>query len=301
MPVIKVKDDEEDASGAFETKRDRMATETLEEETVETTSEPQETHAESIEETESPVETQARQKGWRPKEEFEGDSEEWVPAEEFVARGPLYETIHKLNRKVKRMQDSLDAAGQQYSKMEKRVREETIASLKKELNEASANNDVAKAMEVKDRIVEVEKEAKTDSPPSNPAFDSWVEDNQWYNDDDVLRAAADGLGYSLKQKNPDMPATDLYAEVTKRIKQKFPQEFKSESKVTTVTTASKRPTANAVTKKKTNLPAYRQLPADAKINYRRLVKSDRNPHGVITHEQFMKDYVANGGPLDTEE
>lgn len=299
MPVIKVNEDEI-SEGAFETKRDKIASEPIEEDTLETLTDDTVIEEPIIEEPQAEI--QAREKGWKPKEEFEGPEEEWIPAEEFVARGPLYETIHKLNRKIKKMEQTLDAASQQYSKVEKRVREETIASLKAELKTASDNNDVATALEVKDKIVAAEKDIQpTSSTATNPAFNTWVEDNQWYNEDKILRVTADGLGASILKDNPSIPASELYDEVSKIIKKEFPHKFKQESKVTTVSTTTNRTATRQATKGKKNLPSYNQLPPDAKINYRRLVKNDKTKSGIISHEQFMKDYVASGGPLEQDE
>ncbi len=42
-----------------------------------------------------PTETQARNLGWRPKEEFTGDEKNWFPADEFLRRGDLLAEISK--------------------------------------------------------------------------------------------------------------------------------------------------------------------------------------------------------------
>ena len=41
----------------------------------------------------SPIEQKAIQMGWRPKEQFEGDEEEFIDAKEFVRRQPLFDRI----------------------------------------------------------------------------------------------------------------------------------------------------------------------------------------------------------------
>ena len=38
----------------------------------------------------NPYEGQAREMGWRPKDEWEGEPEKWRDAKEFVERGELY-------------------------------------------------------------------------------------------------------------------------------------------------------------------------------------------------------------------
>ena len=39
------------------------------------------------------VEKTAYEEGWRPKEEFSGETERWVPAKEFMDRKPLFQKI----------------------------------------------------------------------------------------------------------------------------------------------------------------------------------------------------------------
>jgi len=48
-----------------------------------------------------PLADKARASGWRPKEEFEGDPDEWVDAGEFVRRKPLFDQIHNLKKQAK--------------------------------------------------------------------------------------------------------------------------------------------------------------------------------------------------------
>ena len=48
-----------------------------------------------------PYEEQAREQGWRPKEEFDGDESKWRPAKEFVERGELFGKIDSLGKELK--------------------------------------------------------------------------------------------------------------------------------------------------------------------------------------------------------
>ena len=41
----------------------------------------------------NPYEGEAREMGWRPKEEWQGEPEKWRDAKEFVERGELYGKI----------------------------------------------------------------------------------------------------------------------------------------------------------------------------------------------------------------
>lgn len=287
MPVLKLNTTEE--------KTEKV------EETVNEDSEVQdgEEHVASPAETK---ETLAREKGWVPQTEFKGDADEWVDAEEFLARGPLYDAIHKANRKIKTLTETLDKFKDHYNKVENNAKQKALEELRRELKAASDERDIEKALEVKDKINELTQETKDEvrSTSTTPEFDTWVESNPWYNEDRVLRHAANGVGYELQAEHPDWSPNKIYAEVEKQIKKEFPEKFKPANKTmpTTVTTTTKRTSSTKPQGK--SVPSYKQLPDDAKVNYRRLVKSDRNPSGPLTHEQFMKDYISAGGALETE-
>lgn len=47
------------------------------------------------------VENTAREQGWKPLEEFDGDKSKWVSAETFVAKGELIYKIESLGKKLK--------------------------------------------------------------------------------------------------------------------------------------------------------------------------------------------------------
>ncbi len=54
----------------------------------------------------SDVEQDAYNQGWRPEAEFKGEGD-WIDANEFVARKPLYDSLSKQNKKMKRMETML--------------------------------------------------------------------------------------------------------------------------------------------------------------------------------------------------
>lgn len=288
MPVIKVNDEPE-------LKSEKQVEEEVVDEIEESPEVPEVSADEEV----------ARKKGWVPKADFKGNKDEWIDAKEFNARGPLYEAISQANKKIKRLAETVESFQEHYSKVEQTAKEKAIAELRAQLKLASDDRDIERALEVKDKITELTNEVRTENKDNRatdvtPEFNRWVADNEWYNSDRVLRHAANGIGHELQQEHPDWAPAKIYKEVEKQIRDEFPHKFNSEeeSPVTTVTTTSKR--TASVRQSKSKLPSVKQLPEEAKKNYRRLVKSDRNPNGPLTHEQFMKDYTAAGGPLQEE-
>jgi len=96
-----------------EESQDEEVTEDVEddgEETVEVIEEADET-VEVEDTTDSPrseSEIQARESGWKPKDEWDGDPTEWVSAEEFNRRGEYLRKIHNQNRKIKQLDDVVE-------------------------------------------------------------------------------------------------------------------------------------------------------------------------------------------------
>lgn len=238
-----------------------------------------------------PVENKAREMGWTPKDEFSGDPETFVEAKEFVERAPLYKALHQANRKIKKMQETLETFRDHYTKVEVAAKERAIKELQSQLETASEERDIKKALEIKDKITEVQSQGKETETKTNPDFESWVEENKWYNDDPKLKTFATGIGFGLAQEHPDWTPAKIFQEVTKITKESFPDKFTVKKPATKVSTNAR--TTGGSDGKRT--PSIRQLPEEARVNYNRLVKSDRNPHGILTPEEFWKDYLAAGG------
>jgi len=64
-----------------------------------------------------PYEDQAREQGWRPKEEYEGDPEKWRPAKEFVERGELFGKIDHMGKELKETRKALKMLQEHHSKV----------------------------------------------------------------------------------------------------------------------------------------------------------------------------------------
>lgn len=253
---------------------------------------PEESLGNEHQEEPNEVEVQASEKGWVPKEKYQGDPEAWVDAKEFISRGPLYDALHSANRKIKSLQETMDAFKEHHNKVETRAREKALAELKDQLKVASEERDIGAALEIKDKITSLSQEATEVQP--NTVFNTWVESNQWYKTDNKLKTFATGIGFGLAQENPSWSVEQVYNEVTKIVKEEFPEKFnKKPNKVT-----SANQTVNNDGKSNKRLPSANQLPEDARKNYRKLVKSTSNPNGPLTHAEFMSEYLQIGGTIN---
>lgn len=263
--------------------------------------------------TPTPEETlvvKAREMGWVPKEEFKGDADTWVDAKEFVGRAPLFDALHKANRKIKQLDERYETLTKHHIKVFEAAKKKALEEYRVQLKEASDNSDIDKALEIKDKIDDLEEqvfEAETVTTPDKEitktdenaeyvkTFKSWEEQNNWYKDDEDLKVIADGYGVQIWKKNPELTYEEVLVKVTEKVKSNFPTKFGEESPKKKPGVVAK-PSSGVVEKGKTKV-TYSQLPDETKEVYRLLVKSDRNPGGIYTHEEFIKEYLAIGGTV----
>ena len=242
----------------------------------------------------------ATSSGWKPREEFEGDPDEWVDADEFLRRRPLFDSLHKANRKTKQLEKEvagLVAFQKQQQDLFKKERETLVEELRKATRTAAQENDAARMLEIDDQIEEIEKNAPVVSEvaepeESDPVYDAWVEKNAWYEEDDDMAAHADAIGARL-QKKGITDNEELLDQVAAKIKELYPQKFgnKKRTKPAKVGGGTPPATPRATGAKIT----YSDLPSEAKMLYRRLVKSKNNPHGIMTSEEYLSQYDAVSG------
>lgn len=275
--------------------------ESLEEEIV--TKEP-EGNVEPIEPEADPIEATAREKGWKPLEEYEGDKETWVDAKEFVAREPLYKALHKANREIKKVKKETETVKQLYDKIELVAKEKAMKELQAQLKEAAEEKDIERALEIKDQINDLKTKPATPTP-QNEQFDVWVQGNKWYEADEDLRVFADAKGLKIAAANPDLSLEEIYDRVAESTRKAFPHKFTNTLKERPNTVDSGRQTTTRATNgSRKKSPSYEDLPVEVQDVYRKMVKKEANSprgseRGIISHEEFITNYLAVGGTVNT--
>ena len=172
-------------------------------------------------------ETAAREMGWRPEEEYQGDGA-WVDAKEFIGRKDLYDGLSKQSKQIKRLNSDLQALKEHNDKIADIQFQKAVREIKAERLQAMHNGEFEKAEALTDKQRELEAEA-VQAPPTNevsPDFVEWAEKNTWYTNDSDLHEAADLIGEIEAKKNPSLRGVDLYNHVTKKIKIAYPDKFK---------------------------------------------------------------------------
>lgn len=187
-------------------------------------------------------EERARKIGWRPKEEYKGDAEKWVEADEYLRQAdedvPRLRHVNKtllrtIERLEKGQQEIIDHQQRQLKQTRQDGYDEAMAAIEKRHREAVAAGDTDGADKAWKAKGELDKEiarAETVQPAKMPSRDQeavqeWLEENEWYSNDPMMADYAKKYEDNLARKG--VPLTDRLKKTTEYIMGKFPQEFET--------------------------------------------------------------------------
>ena len=169
-----------------------------------------------------PYEQQAREQGWRPKEEYEGDPEKWRPAKEFVERGELFNKIDHMGKELKETRKALKMLQEHHSKVKETEYNNALKELKalqkKHLEEGNSDGYL--------EATELLTDLKADQPNQpDPRFIAWTQENKWYQTNVEMREYADTVGMGYASRNPGIDPEEVLQYVTKEVKARFKDRF----------------------------------------------------------------------------
>jgi len=181
----------------------------------------------------SPVEQEAREQGWVPKEEFNGDEHKWVDAGEFLRRGELFKRIDMQNRELKDVKRALN----ELSKLQADLREveykNALKTLREQKKQALEEGDADAVIAAEERIDLVKEEqnkvrvaeqsAPEESGEEHPEFVEWKDRNSWYVSSAPMKAFADALGRDLRAEG--LTPREVLKRVEQEVKKEFPHKF----------------------------------------------------------------------------
>jgi len=182
----------------------------------------QEGESTSTSEELSDIEQEAISKGWNP-QGVEGRRN--LTAEEFLDRQPLYDKIHKSDRAVKRLQEQQEALMKHLEMLQNNVVDRTVEDLKRQKKEALEEEDHDRVIEIDEKIIKAREAPEPPKPTqSTEVFDTWVEENTWYEQDAKLRRYADAVGAEYAQQYGEITPA-LLNKIALEVKETFPDKF----------------------------------------------------------------------------
>ncbi len=235
----------------------------------------------------TPTQLKAIEQGWKPKDQYEGPEEDFIDAPEFVRRGELFTKIAAQNNELKAVKRALEEFKRDQSKAKAADLDRNMKHLKHAQRQAMLEGEPEKAFQYEDQLeyVRAEKErvereaAQPVAQQLNPEFVAWEAQNKWYTNDDVMRGAADALGFKLAEQG--MAPGDVLKQVAATIRKEFAHKFP--------TPKAERPNAVAGTSRggATRQESNDGLDADELRIMRKAVDS-----GAITEAEWKKQYKA---------
>jgi hypothetical protein len=180
----------------------------------------------------NPYEDQAREQGWKPKEEYEGDPNKWRPAKEFVERGELFGKIDSMGKELKETRKALKMLQEHHSKVKETEFANAVQELKslqkRHLEEGNSDG----YLETTELLTDLKAEQKArevvgqnTQPAPDPRFISWASENKWYEKDQEMREYADVVGMGYAQKHPGLDPEEVLQYVTTQVKSRFKDKF----------------------------------------------------------------------------
>ena len=195
------------------------------------------TTAEATETTElTPVEQEMSKLGWKPKDQWEGDPDEWRSAKEFKERGELFKKISDLKRNLGTTQNALSALQQHQKTIFERAAANALADAKAALKLAVKEGDEEAAEQLAEKVQEesdnlAKARAQAVAPAAPPVeLEVWKEQNStWYQVDEVMTAFADAKGHAYIREQLSRgykPSNqDVLDHVDAKMREKFPSAF----------------------------------------------------------------------------
>ncbi len=193
---------------------------------------------------ESLEEQYARQKGWVPKDEWDDSKGEWIDADEFNRRGPLFETIGKLKDEIRDYKKSSEALIEHNKKLaesarkaEERGRLKAIKELEDKKLEAVRDGDVEAFQAYEEEIKGYEKEIEpsqegkgtvNEVPEVDPAVEEWAKNNTWFQKDDAMTTYM--LDVQRRHLNEGLSVGEALKRSTEKVKSEFAHKFENPNK-----------------------------------------------------------------------
>lgn len=239
------------------------------------------------------AEAQAQKHGWRPKDQWEGEPDKWISAEEFLRRGE--ENPRILRDRLRKMEKSNEETLQLmrdlmsgYRKDKERAVSDAVAKFKAERREAIKEGDVERAEALDGHIEQLQEQAKPAKEKPEIAqipseYSAWAKANPWFYTDAAMSVAARA---ELDIINADEDTASLAdAEklklVNKAMRARYPHKFQQ----------AKRPSAPSVeggssAPRGEGKKGWNDLPPDIRQIAERLVAK-----GATTKEKYLKEYA----------
>lgn len=241
------------------------------------------------------LEEQAYAQGWRPRNEFEGNKEDWRPAKDWLERGEMIAKIKRMGGELKDLKGQFTNLYQTHLQEVRQAYTQAITDLKAQRLAAMKEQDFDAVVEIEHQLDNVRTQAAAavrQAPPaqnSNNAevYQDWVAKNQWYVKDPELQAIADGYAVNYLRTHPNAPADELGEHVAQKVRKDFPQKFGRVRKSPPSPdggSQSRDATGSSGSRK------YADIEKSLSPQERQIMDTYVNKLGLMTKDEYLADY-----------
>jgi hypothetical protein len=192
-------------------------------------------------------EVKAMEKGWNPdKDAYEAANpgKKWRPAEDYLERGEIFDTIHTLKRKAEDSEKRFETLQKHYEKVKEHTKAQVEKELRAQLKQASEIGDVDAVNRITDEIVNVKTQSDESTAKPAPIATNRLPDDvvhaihdfenrnsHWFTRDPMdyerYAVSSDAFAYEdqIARTRPDLPIPQRFELVEKYVKAKYPQKF----------------------------------------------------------------------------
>lgn len=182
------------------------------------------------------IEQKAMADGWIPPDRFEkaGKDKDFISAEKFLENGSFFRKINEQKKQIEELKETVSGVTDHLNKVrqheldvQRREYENKIAELEARKVQALDEGDHSEVVKIDRQINNTEK--PKEEIVDNSAFDSWVKDNSWYNEDIFLKREATKIGEQIA-RDEGLFGKQLFNEVSRHIKEAYPHKFENQNR-----------------------------------------------------------------------
>lgn len=231
------------------------------------------------------IEEFAKERGWKPKEDFTGEEADWRSAEDFISFG--MDRNRDLVRDVKHLRDTTERMSRTQAQIiedaTERARNEERARLEAQHRRAVEDGDIEKASAVVDKIADLKAPKGNEPPAESAGVAQFRRDNAWFDKDEDARAFA--VAVSIRLANEGKTEAEQLQGAREAVFKRWPEHAPKQAKAPPGVNGD----GSRLSDTRRRGKGFSEMPAEAQEACRELVK-----RGLSTQEGYVKHYWNEG-------